>query len=115
MSDRPELTREEFERALTRAPHRRILRGEVKPGDVAAWRRFMGLTQKQFAMALGMSVHTLRNWAQDRVTPDGQGRALLRIAARYPRIIREQRESAASLSPIGEYAALFTSPSSHNF
>jgi putative transcriptional regulator len=53
------------------------------------------LTQVQVAEALGISVHTLRNWEQDRVTPDGPGLALLRIAARHPRIIRQNVSSAA--------------------
>jgi DNA-binding transcriptional regulator YiaG len=44
---------------------------------------------------LGISVHTLRNWEQDRVTPDGSGLALLRIAARHPSIVRENNDSAA--------------------
>jgi putative transcriptional regulator len=69
--------------------------GNLRPGDVAALRRFICLTQKKFAEALGISVHTLRNWEQDRVTPDGPGLALLRIAARHPRVIRENLESAA--------------------
>jgi putative transcriptional regulator len=62
---------------------------------VAALRRFICLTQEQFAEALGISVHTLRNWEQDRVKPDGPGLALLRIAARHPRIVRENIDSAA--------------------
>ncbi len=95
MTDRPELTRDEFERALTRAQRKRIMQGQLKAGDVAALRRFICLTQEQFATALGISVHTLRNWEQDRVTPDGPGLALLRIAARHPMIIRQQLESAA--------------------
>ena len=95
MADRPELTREELGRALTRSQRRRIIAGDLKPGDVAALRRFICLTQTEFAEALGISVHTLRNWEQDRVTPDGPGLALLRIAARHPRIIRENRRSAA--------------------
>lgn len=95
MTDRPELTREELGRALTRAQRQRIIAGDLKPGDVAALRRFICLTQNEFAEALGISVHTLRNWEQDRVTPDGPGLALLRIAARHPRIIRENRRSAA--------------------
>ena len=37
----------------------------------------------------------LRNWEQDRVQPDGPGLALLRIAARHPRIVRENVNSAA--------------------
>ena len=95
MDDRKELTAEELGRALTRAQRRRITAGELQPGDVAALRRFICLTQEQFAQALGISVHTLRNWEQDRVTPDGPGLALLRIAARHPRVIRQNLESAA--------------------
>jgi putative transcriptional regulator len=95
MSDREELTREELSRALTRAQRKRIIAGRLEPGDVAALRRFICLTQEQFAEALGISVHTLRNWEQDRVEPDGPGLALLRIAARHPRIVRENIDSAA--------------------
>ena len=69
--------------------------GKLEPDDVAALRRFICLTQEQFAKALGISVHTLRNWEQDRVTPDGPGLALLRIAARHPRVIRQNLETAA--------------------
>lgn len=95
MNDREELTREELSRALTRAQRKRIIAGKLEPGDVAALRRFICLTQEQFAEALGISVHTLRNWEQDRVNPDGPGLALLRIAARHPRIVRENINSAA--------------------
>lgn len=95
MNDREELTREELSRALSRAQRKRIISGKLEPGDVAALRRFICLTQEQFAEALGISVHTLRNWEQDRVKPDGPGLALLRIAARHPRIVRENVDSAA--------------------
>ena len=63
--------------------------------DVSVLRRFVGLTQIQFAQAIGISVHTLRNWEQGRRRPDGPALALLRIAARHPRIIHESLESAA--------------------
>ncbi len=95
MAERPELTAEELKRALTRAQRQRIVSGELRAGDVAALRRFICLTQEDFARALGISVHTLRNWEQDRVVPDGPGLALLRIAARHPRVIRENLKSAA--------------------
>ena len=95
MNDREELSREELNRALTRCQRNRIIAGKLEPGDVAALRRFICLTQEQFADALGISVHTLRNWEQDRVKPDGPGLALLRIAARHPRIVRENVDSAA--------------------
>jgi putative transcriptional regulator len=84
-----------MKRALTRAQRQRIISGQLKPGDVAALRRFICLTQREFAEALGISIHTLRNWEQDRVTPDGPGLALLRIAARHPRIIRKNLRSVA--------------------
>ena len=51
--------------------------------------RFTGLTQEEFARALGISVHTLRNWEQGRRTPEGVALALLRVAARHPRVLRE--------------------------
>ena len=95
MRDDEELTKAEVRRALTRAQRRRIMSGDLQPGDIGALRRFVCLTQVDFARALGISVHTLRNWEQDRVTPDGPGLALLRIAARHPGIIRENLESAA--------------------
>jgi len=82
-------------RALSRVQRKRIIAGRLEPGDVAALRRFICLTQEQFAEALSISVHTLRNWEQDRVKPDGPGLALLRIAARHPRIVRQNIDSAA--------------------
>ena len=70
--------------------------GQFESGaDIAALRRFVGLTQTKFAQAMGISVHTLRNWEQGRRFPEGPAIALLRIAARHPRIIRENSESAA--------------------
>ena len=91
----PKLTREDLQRSLRRDQRRRIMAGRLEPGDVAALRRFVQLTQEQFAEALGISARTLQNWEQDRVTPDGPGLALLKIAARHPRIIRQNVSSAA--------------------
>jgi putative transcriptional regulator len=42
-----------------------------------------------FSDALGISVHTLRNWEQGRRSPDGPALALLRIAARHPGVLLE--------------------------
>ena len=95
MSDERDLTATEMKRALTRAQRQRIIAGDLRRGDVAALRRFISLTQQELATALGISVHTLRNWEQDRVKPDGPGLALLRIAARHPRVIRGNLRSAA--------------------
>ena len=96
MTEIPELTENEFSRTLRRSQRDRIMAGTIESGDdIAALRAFVGLTQEQFAAALGISVHTLRNWEQGRRRPDGPGVALLRIAARHPKLIRENLSSAA--------------------
>jgi DNA-binding transcriptional regulator YiaG len=88
--DIPELTARDFVRGISSKQRKRILRGDIAGGDdIIALRRFVGLTQQQFTKALGISVHTLRNWEQGRRTPEGPALALLRIAARHPRVLRE--------------------------
>ena len=90
-----ELTDRDFARALPRKQRERILRGKLAGGhDIVALRRFVGLTQQKFADALGISVHTLRNWEQSRRNPEGPALALLRIAARHPRVLRENLAAA---------------------
>jgi len=95
MSKTRELTAADFARSLKRSQRARIMKGELAAGDVVALRRFVGLTQVEFARAIGISVHTLRNWEQGRRVPEGPALALLRIAARHPSIIREELASAA--------------------
>lgn len=96
MNDIRELTAEQIARAIPARVRRRLMLGQFESGDdVAMLRRFVGLTQARFAQAIGISVHTLRNWEQGRRRPEGPAIALLRIAARHPRIIRENIESAA--------------------
>jgi putative transcriptional regulator len=90
MTEIPELTEEQLARAIPASVRKRLMLGQIASGkDIAALRRFVGLTQVQFAQAMSISVHTLRNWEQGRRHPDGPAIALLRIAARHPRIIRE--------------------------
>ncbi|HEV8336166.1 MAG TPA: helix-turn-helix domain-containing protein [Candidatus Polarisedimenticolia bacterium] len=90
-----ELTDRDFARAIPRKQRERLLRGQLAGGeDVIALRRFVGLTQRQFADALGISIHTLRNWEQNRRNPEGPALALLRIAARHPRVLRENLAAA---------------------
>ena len=96
MTDIPELTEEQLARAIPARVRQRLIRGQIESGeDVAALRRFVGLSQSQFARAMGISVHTLRNWEQGRRRPEGPAIGLLRIAARHPRMIRENLRSAA--------------------
>lgn len=72
-----------------------ILRGDMEPSrsfefdppDVQAIRKQYGLSQEKFAILLGISVSTLRNWEQGRRRPEGPARVLLRVAARHPEAI----------------------------
>ena len=90
-----ELSDRDFARAIPRKQRERILRGKIAGGDdVVALRHFVGLTQQQFAQALAISVHTLRNWEQGRRSPEGPALALLRIAARHPRVLQENLAAA---------------------
>jgi DNA-binding transcriptional regulator YiaG len=96
MTDIPELTEEQLARAIPSRVRKRLIAGQIEGGDdVVALRRFVGLSQTQFAEAMGISVHTLRNWEQGRRKPDGPAIGLLRIAARHPRMIRENLKTAA--------------------
>jgi hypothetical protein len=73
MTEREELTREELGRALTRTQRKRIIAGKLEPGDVAELRRFVCLTQEQFAEALEAErTRPLRDgararWRRDRI------------------------------------------------
>jgi putative transcriptional regulator len=96
MTDIQALTDEQFNSAIPTRVRKRLMRGRFESGeDIAALRRFVGLTQVEFARAMEISVHTLRNWEQGRRKPEGSAVALLRIAARHPKIIRENLETAA--------------------
>ncbi len=86
----------------------RIRRGKLRPSrvttfrpaDVKSVREKLKASQAEFALMIGVSVATLRNWEQGRRTPDGPALALLRVAARNPRAVaealhREPRKGAA--------------------
>lgn len=96
MTDMPELTPKQLRSAISARVRKRLVAGKFETGaDVVGLRRFVGLTQVRFAEAMGISVHTLRNWEQGRRRPEGPALALLRIAARHPKIIRENLGPAA--------------------
>ena len=73
----------------------RIRRGRMKaarttvfrPTQVRAVRGKLGASQSEFALLIGVSVGTLRNWEQGRRTPDGPALALLRVAAKDPEAV----------------------------
>lgn len=93
--DPPGLAERDFARAIRGAARRRLCRGEVQSGrDVTALRRFVGMTQHEFARAVGISVDTLQNWEQGRRRPQGAAVALIRILARDPRVLRRNLPSS---------------------
>jgi len=73
----------------------KIRRKEAKPSrvhvfeatDIKAVRLQLGQTQVEFAMMIGVSVATLRNWEQGRRTPEGPAMALLEVAASNPKLV----------------------------
>jgi DNA-binding transcriptional regulator YiaG len=78
MTEILELTTKDLTRAIPARVWRRLMLGQIQSGqDISALRRFIGLTQAQFARAMAISVHTLRNWQHGRRHPDGPALALL--------------------------------------
>lgn len=51
-----------------------------------------GLSQAQFAAALGVSRRTLEQWEQGRRKPSGAAQTLLKIAERHPEVLLEVAE-----------------------
>jgi len=74
-----------------------ILRGERQPSratrfdelDVRSLRERHGLSQSKFAVLMGISVGTLRNWEQGRRKPEGSARVLLKVVERHPEAVFE--------------------------
>ena len=74
-----------------------IRRGQRKPGrvttiinpDVQKIRDGLGLSQSEFALMIGVSPRTIQNWEQKRREPEGAAKALLRVAARNPKMVLE--------------------------
>lgn len=74
-----------------------ILRGEAKPSreftfspeDVQAIRKKLRKSQDEFALMIGVSVATLRNWEQGRRHPNGPAQALLKVAAENPKAVEK--------------------------
>jgi putative transcriptional regulator len=75
----------------------KILRGEIKPSreftftpeDVRGIRKKLRKSQDEFALMIGVSVATLRNWEQGRRQPHGPARALLKIASENPKAVEK--------------------------
>lgn len=54
----------------------------------------LGLSQVEFAQMLGVSVRTLQDWEQGRRQPSGAAKALLKVATRSPRAVRDALRAA---------------------
>ena len=75
----------------------RIRRGQMRaslvysfrPADIKSIRSKLGKSQSEFALMIGVSTATLRNWEQGRRAPDGPARALLKVAAERPEAVAE--------------------------
>ncbi len=81
----------------------RIRRGKTKPSRVFAFhpadvkevRTKLRKSQTEFALMIGVSVATLRNWEQGRRTPEGPALALLRVASLEPAAVARALRGAA--------------------
>ena len=79
--------------AIRRGARRPARTTSFEPTDVQAVRAKLGTSQAEFALMIGVSVATLRNWEQGRRTPDCPALALLRVAARNPKAVIEALHS----------------------
>jgi len=59
----------------------------VRHLDVATIRKKTGLSQAKFAKTFNISLHTLRNWEQERRVPHGPAYTLLTAIDRDPKVM----------------------------
>ena len=59
----------------------------MRPDEVRAIRYKTRQTEVDFATMIGVSVSTLRSWEEGKHRPDGPAEALLRIAAKSPKMV----------------------------
>lgn len=70
----------------------RVFRVEITEATQARIR--LGMSQPEFAEMLGVSVRTLQDWEQGRRQPSGAARALLKVAAASPNVVRKALKAA---------------------
>ena len=59
----------------------------MRPEEVRAVRYKLGQSQSEFALMIGVTLSTLQAWEDGRHTPDGPAQALLRVAAKNPKMV----------------------------
>lgn len=60
----------------------------VPTTEAARARANLGLSQREFAGLLGVSLRTLQEWEQARRTPSRAARTLIRVAIAAPEVLR---------------------------
>jgi putative transcriptional regulator len=75
-----------------------------RAADVQAIRKDLGFSQEEFALFMGVSVGTLRNWEQERREPHGPARSLLLVAAKQPQAVRKAFEAAVPSPKMKRYS-----------
>lgn len=69
---------------------------EYSPMDIKAIREKLDVSQREFALMIGVSLGTLQNWEQGRRRPVGPARALLRVASQSPEAFRDALETPSN-------------------
>lgn len=59
----------------------------LRSDDVREIRYKLGQSQSEFAAMIGVTVPTLQSWEEGKRLPDGPALALLRVAAKNPKIV----------------------------
>ena len=69
----------------TGAGRRRLSRAlPITSVDIKKVRAKLKVSQREFALVIGVSARTLQNWEQGRRQPEGPAKALLRVVVRDP-------------------------------
>lgn len=71
-------------RAGKRAPSRIF---DYSAPDVRAIRARLHVSQREFALMIGVSAATIQNWEQGRREPEGPAKALLKVAEKEPKAV----------------------------
>lgn len=91
------MKKDHFDQLLSSVRDMKAIRaGTLKPARVTkltpdhplAVRTRLGMTQEEFSAMLGVPVGTLRGWEYNRRKPVGAAKALLRVAAKHPKMVR---------------------------
>lgn len=72
-------------------PGGKVAKEEILSGSrwaLLSARSRSGLSQAEFAAALGVSKRTLENWEQGRAEPTGPAKVLLNLVAKYPDTVK---------------------------